>query len=194
MEELWEKFHSFLKPSPVPQHSRAVSYHGEKKTLVQSGCYAFGFGCKFRLVPIRLLLVLGGKKTQTKDAQKENITYFSDFLFVCFFPTFSKSNEIPLDRWACEASSPCSGLCLQGQVSPSNPKPPPPPLDWQETAHQCDSGPTSASTHASLSLRLQGSQAGKQRPPGLPSLFVCLAWILEAAGIWSVWPQPSCSL
>lgn len=67
-------------------------------------------------------------------------------------------------------------------------------VDWQETAHQGDSGPTSASTHASLSLRLQGSQAGKQRPPGLPGLFVCLAWILEAAGIWSVWPQPSCSL
>lgn len=48
--------------------------------------------------------------------------------------------------------------------------------DWREAAHQGDSGPTRAYTQASLSLSLQGSWEGKQRPASLPGL--------------SVWPGP----
>lgn len=192
-------FLSFFIPCPVPRHSRAVRYHRQQRHWC-SGCCAFSFGCKFRLVPIHLLFVLGvGGETQTKDAQKENITIL--FRFPVSFQHLAKVMKYhwigglvrPLHPVQVSASKVKSAPAIQNHHHHHH-QPPAFGVNWQETAHQGDSRPTSAHAQASLSLRLQGSWAGKQRPPGLPGLLVCLAWILEAAGIWSVWPVPSCSL
>lgn len=61
VEGLWGIFCSFSRPFPTPQNRR-VSYYIQKRCC-SSGRSAFGFGCKFRLVPAHLLFILEKKDT-----------------------------------------------------------------------------------------------------------------------------------